>query len=287
MVKQEARGSLFSILMVDDDPSIRDVGRMILEHCGCRVEVSGSGQEAVAAFARQRYDMIVMDCHMPGMDGYETTRMIREMENKNRGNSGAGRVPIVALTGYATEEDRNRCLQAEMDDYLSKPFSIAGIRSILDKWLFTRPEESQKTGEKQALPHAGALKEADRDPDGREEPPPIDWNVLGKMVPPQPPGSENLLKKVILLYFDSSSALMKSIHEAVEGNDADTLYRTAHTLKSSSAYLGALTFSGICKELEMMGHDKTLEGAKDRLAALEREYGRVRESLEKHCASLL
>lgn len=281
------RGSTFCILMVDDDPSIRDVGRMMLEHCGCRVEVSESGREAVAAFARQRYDMIIMDCHMPGMDGYETTHAIREMENKNRGNSGANHVPIVALTGYSTEEDRKHCLQAGMDDYLSKPFTIAGIRSILDTWLFTRSEEIQKAARKQTPPGAGALKEADRDPDRREEPPPIDWNVLDKMVPPQPPGSENLLKKVILLYFDSSSALMKSIREAVEGNDADTLYRAAHTLKSSSAYLGALAFSGICKELEMMGHDKTLEGAKDRLAALEQEYGRVRESLERHCASLL
>ncbi|MBA4423677.1 MAG: hypothetical protein C0390_11380 [Syntrophus sp. (in: bacteria)] len=130
-------------------------------------------------------------------------------------------------------------------------------------------------------------KEADKDPDRQEESPPIDWNVLEKMVPPQPPGSGNLLRKVILLYFDSSSALMRSVREAVEGNDADTLYRAAHTLKSSSAYLGAVVFSGMCKELEMMGHDKTLEGAKDRLAALEHEHERVRESLERHCATLL
>ena len=284
MVNQKEVGSLFSVLMVDDDPTSQKVGKAILEHYGCRVEVSGSGHEAVAAFARQKYDMIFMDCHMPEMDGYEATRVIREMENKNRGNVEASRVPIVALTGDATEGDRERCLQAGMDDYLSKPVNIAGVRSILDRWLFTRPEEIQKAGGEQDPSRAGARKEADRDPNRQEEPPPIDWNVLEKMIPPQPSGSGNLLRKVLLLYLDSSSALMKSVREAVEGNDADTLHRAAHTLKSSSAYLGALAFSGMCKELEMMGCDKTLEGAKGRLAVLEHEYERVRDSLKKHCA---
>lgn len=279
------RSPTFCILMVDDDPSIRDVGKKILEHCGCRVEVSGSGREAVAAFTRQSYDMIFMDCHMSEMDGYETTRVIREMENKNRRDGGASRVPIVALTGYSTEEDRKQCLQAGMDDYLGKPFRIADIRSVLDRWL-TRSEELQKAAEGQDPPHTGARKEADRDLDRQEGSPPIDWGVLDKMIPPQPPGSGNLLKRVILLYLETSSGLIKSVREAVDGGDADALHRAAHTLKSSSSYLGALAFSEICKELDMMGHDKRLEGAKDRLAALEREYGRVRESLEKHCASL-
>jgi len=281
------RGSTFCILMVDDDPTIQKIGRAILEHCGCRVEVSGSGREAVDAFARQRYDMIFMDCHMSEMDGYETTGVIREMENKNRGNVGASRVPIVALTGYSTEKDREQCLQAGMDDYLSKPFSIVGIRSLLDRWLFTRPEEIQKAEGEQDPPSAGVRQEADRDPNRQDEPPPIDWNVLDMIASLQPPGSGNLLRKVILLYLDSSSALMKSVREAVGGNDADTLHRAAHTLKSSSAYLGALAFSGMCKELEVMGRDKTLEGAEDRLATFEHEYERVRESLEKHCASLM
>ena len=278
------KGSTFRILMVDDDSSIRDVGRRILEHCGCSVEISENGREAAAAFAPQRYDMIFMDCHMPEMDGYEATRVIREMENKHRGEGETSRVPIVALTGYATEADRNRCLQAGMDDYLSKPFRIADIRSILDRWL-TRPEEVQKAAEEQAPPHTGARKEADRDLGRQEGSPPIDWSVLDKMIPPQPPGAGNLLKRVLLLYLETSSGLMKSVSEAVNGGDADALHRAAHTLKSSSAYIGALAFSGICKELEMMGHDKRLEGAKNRLAALEQEYGRVRESLEKHCAS--
>ena len=239
------------------------------------------------AFARQKFDMIFMDCHMPGMDGYVTTGVIREMENKNRGNSGASRVPIVALTGYSTEEDREECLRAGMDDYLSKPFTIAHIKSVLDRWLFARPADNREDRGEQDSFRMEAQTETAKGPNRQEEPPPIDRNALDIIASLQPPGSDNILRKVILLYLDSSPALMKSVREAVEGTDFDALHRAAHTLKSSSASLGALAFSGMCKDLEMMGRDKTLEGAKDRLSALEHEYKRVRDALERHCASLL
>ena len=317
----------FCVLVVDDDPIIQHAERAILEHCGCRVDISGSGSEAVDAFTRKRYDLIFMDCNLPGMDGYETTGVIREMENSNRGTIGASRVPIVALTGYSTEADRKRCLQAGMDDYLSKPFRISQIQSVLDRWLPARPANNtpatinantvipakagiqDRTGcliksgmttfdmfpcrsnhredrGAQDPPCMEAQKVTANGPDRQEEPPPIDRNALDMIASLRQPGAENILRKLISLYLDGSPALLKSIREAVEGSDADLLRRAAHTLKSSSASLGALAFSGICKELEMMGRDKTLAGAKDRLAALEQEYERVRESLERYCASL-
>jgi two-component system sensor histidine kinase/response regulator len=278
-------GSTFCILMVDDDPMIRSLGKAILERNGCQVEVSGSGREAVEAFSRKRYDMIFMDCSMPGMDGYEATGLIREMENKNRGKNGASRVPIVAVTGYSTEEDKRQCLQAGMDDYLSKPFTIARLQSFLDRWLFTRPAV-EEDGEAQDPSCMEARNESLKGPDGQDETPPIDRSVLETIASLQPSGSENILKKVISLYLDTSPTLMKSVHDAAEGTDCDALRQAAHTLKSSSAHLGALTFSEMCKDLERMGRDRTLEGAKDRLSALEHEYKRVRDALEKHCASL-
>ena len=104
--------------------------------------------------------------------------------------------------------------------------------------------------------------ETAKGPNRQEEPPPIDRNALDIIASLQPPGSENILRKIISLYLDSSPALTKSVREAVEGADFDALHRAAHTLKSSSASLGALAFSGICKDLEMMGRDKTLDGAR-------------------------
>jgi two-component system sensor histidine kinase/response regulator len=281
MMNNTESGSTVAILLVEDDPLIQKVGRAMLAHCGCRVDIAGNGREAVDAFSRQRYDMVFMDCQMPEMDGYEATGVIRETETKNQGSGAVTRIPIVALTGYATQQDRERCLQAGMDDYLSKPFSIASLRSVLDRWLSAWPTESREGRGTQASPGFAAPTGAVGGPVRQEEPSPLDPKALEVIASLQPKGSDEILKKVIALYLDSSFKLMKGIREAAEGNDADALHHAAHTLKSSSAYLGAMTLSSMSKELEMMGRDKTLEGVMDRLAPLEHEYGRVRDALAK------
>jgi CheY-like chemotaxis protein/HPt (histidine-containing phosphotransfer) domain-containing protein len=269
-------GSAVSILLVEDDLLIQKVGKTILTHCGCFVDIAGNGREAVEAFARQRYDMIFMDCQMPVMDGYKATGMIRERENKNQGEGAVTRIPIVALTGFATQQDRERCLEVGMDDYLSKPFSVATVQSVLDRWLSARSVESREGRGAQASSGCTA-----GGPVRQEEPAPLDPKALDTIASLQPKGSDEILKKVIGLYLDSSCTLMKGIREAAEGSDADALHRTAHTLKSSSAYLGALTLSSMSKELEMMGRDRTPGEAMARLASLDHEYGRVRDALAK------
>ena len=143
MMNETDKGAAASILLVDDDPMSQKVGRAMLAHFGCRVDVAGSGREAVDALSRQRYDMVFMDCQMPGMDGYEATGVIREREARKReGGDTVARIPIVALTGLATDEDRERCLRAGMDDYLSKPFSVAAVQSLLDRWLPARQDRA-------------------------------------------------------------------------------------------------------------------------------------------------
>ncbi len=276
MVNNTESGSTVSILLVEDDPLNQKVGRAMLVHCGCRVDIAGNGREAVDAVSRQRYDIIFMDCQMPEMDGYEATGAIRKRETENRGSGAVTRIPIVALTGYATQQDRERCLQAGMDDYISKPFSVAAIQSILDRWLSARPMESGEGRGTQTFPGLTA-----GGPVGQEEPSPLDRKALDMIASLQPKGSDEILKKVIALYLDSSFKLMKGIREAAERNDADALHHAAHTLKSSSAYLGAMTLSSMSKELETMGRDKTLGEAMARLAPFEHEYGRVRDALAK------
>lgn len=269
-------GSTISILLVEDDLLIQKVGKAILAHCGCRVDVAGNGREGVEASARQRYDMIFMDCQMPEMDGYEAAAMIREREKKNRGEGAVARIPIVALTGLASQKDRERCLEAGMDDYLSKPFSVATIKSILDRWLSTRPTEIPAGRGTQASPGCTA-----GSPVGQEEPLVLDPKALEIIALLQPNGAEEILKKIIGLYLDSSSTLMKGIREAAEGGNADALHHAAHTLKSSSAYLGATALSSMSRDLEMMGREKAPGEAVARLASLEHEYERVRGALAK------
>ena len=278
---------VWHVLLAEDTPMNQRVEKAMLEYCGCRVVIAENGREAVDAFSREPYDIIFMDCQMPVMDGYETTGVIRGMEAKGRDAGTMSRTPIVALTAYAMEGDRERCLQAGMDDYLSKPFSIEGLRIIIDRWLVKRRSSGEARPEGGDAPVAVARKERGEaeGPELRELPPPVERTALDMIATFQQPGADDVLKRIVSIYLDSSLELMKTICGAARGDDADALHRAAHTLKSSSASVGAAALSGMCKELEVMGRTGATSGAKDRLAVLEREYARVREYLEKFAAA--
>ncbi|WP_273703857.1 response regulator, partial [Candidatus Accumulibacter vicinus] len=113
------------VLLVEDNPVNRAVALAILEHCGCEVGIAVDGREAVEICGAGDFDLVLMDCQMPEMDGYEATRAIRAREHPGK------RVPIVALTANAMSGDRERCLAAGMDDYLAKPIQIEALAEVL------------------------------------------------------------------------------------------------------------------------------------------------------------
>jgi CheY-like chemotaxis protein len=119
-------------LLAEDNLVNQEVGKLILECLDCRVDVVVDGDSAVEAVFSNNYDLVFMDCQMPEVDGYEATKMIRKRESLT-GKAGH-RVPIIALTAHALEGDRELCLAAGMDDYLSKPFNSSQIASVLQKW---------------------------------------------------------------------------------------------------------------------------------------------------------
>ena len=121
------------LLLAEDNPVNQEVARNMLENIGCRVEVVDNGREAVAAASRTRFDLILMDCQMPRMDGYQATESIRRREEAE--NEPGNRLPIIALTAHAMEGDRERCLAAGMDDYLAKPFTQKQLAEVLERWL--------------------------------------------------------------------------------------------------------------------------------------------------------
>jgi CheY-like chemotaxis protein len=118
------------VLLAEDNPVNRELATEMLTFLGFDVDSAEDGREAVAAFGRRTYDLILMDCEMPGLDGYEATRQIRAVET----TSNRKKSPIVALTGYTTAEDRDKCLEAGMDDFLGKPFTLNEIREMTGKW---------------------------------------------------------------------------------------------------------------------------------------------------------
>ncbi|MHB9096850.1 MAG: response regulator [Syntrophales bacterium] len=136
----------FRILLVEDNAVNQAVSRAMLEYFGCHTDVAGNGREALEVFSRVGHDLILMDCQMPEMDGYEATRAIREKEAACGGERGYMRTPIVALTAHAMEGDRETCLKAGMDDYLSKPFRPKELYAVLARWMIPCSDRGEGVG---------------------------------------------------------------------------------------------------------------------------------------------
>lgn len=124
------------VLVVEDNAVNRELAVAMLERLGYRADVVASGAEALGALARTTYDAALMDCHMPGMDGYEATAEIR------RGEAGGRHTPIIAMTGSAMPGDRERCIAAGMDDYISKPVQLGELARLLDLWTGSTDERN-------------------------------------------------------------------------------------------------------------------------------------------------
>jgi CheY-like chemotaxis protein len=162
--------------------------------------VAGNGEAALKAFSEKPYDLILMDCQMPGMDGYEATARIRKLEASEPGRNAT---PIVALTAHALQGDREKCIAAGMDDYLTKPFNLEQLSAALHRWLRPRGEPAGN-GQR---PEAGSSPAA--------APPSLDRKSLETLRSLQHTGRPDLLERVIRIYLEDSLRLLEELREAV------------------------------------------------------------------------
>ncbi len=255
------------VLVAEDNPVNQEVASAMLEQLGCQAELVANGQQAIEAVACSRYALILMDCHMPVLDGFAATAAIRRQEQA----SGLPPVPIIALTANVVKGFREQCLAAGMDDYLSKPFEQAQLRALLAQWLPPgRVEPPVASGA--APPPGPAVAVAD---------PLLEPGPLAKIRALQRPGQPSLLGKIIGLYLASSPPLLQALREAVSQGDAVALTEAAHSLKSSSANLGATRLAALCKDLEQRGREQRLENSPDLLASVESQYAEVQQALKQ------
>jgi two-component system sensor histidine kinase/response regulator len=279
------------VLLVEDNSVNQEICVQMLVNLGCDVEVVNDGRAALEAAFKQAYDVVLMDCQMPVMDGFEASAAIRSCEIEPAG-PGRRRLPIIALTANAMAGDRERCLAAGMDDYLSKPFKKEALRAVLERWLkapgekggIVMPQTPDAEPGRHITPVLRAVS-SEAPATANADDPIIDHKALDHVRKLQRPGAASIVDKVVNMYFKDAPRQILSMRSALVARDGNTLMRAAHTLKSSSANVGALQLAASCKAMEAQTGVEQFDHAEQLISRIELEYSRVYDALSKHSAS--
>ena len=303
-----ARRLPLRILLAEDNAVNQKFGLRLLERMGYRADVAANGVEAVQALARQPYDIVLMDVQMPEMDGLEATRQICATW------SVAERPRIIAMTANAMQGDREACLAAGMDDYISKPVQISDLQAALERWgadISVRPaspKSAELVGERAAAPVPAPPNEAQ--PDDRAfnaVPPassvvlapaaafragvdqaPVDRAVLANLrAELQMEGEPDVIEELVGLFLAGSPATLRALGVAIAAGNAPGVREAAHRLKGSAASLGAGPLAALSGALEKDARAGSVAGAPQLLPALEAEYARVAAALEAEIRELV
>ncbi len=248
------------LLLAEDNKVNQKVAVKILERLGYRVDVAKDGLEALEASSRTPYSAILMDVQMPRMGGYESTAEIRRREEEP-----GGRVPIIAMTANAMQGDREKALQAGMDDYVAKPVRVEELEAILARWVAG------------AEPQAETIRdEENKTPAGGEQT--LDPEVISGLrdLEESAPG---LLDELVEMFFQDTPPRIEALGVAVEEGDAHSVERIAHSLKGSSGNMGGRRMSEVSERLQAIGVSADLEQAPELLASLREGFDRMSEAL--------
>ena len=239
------------VLLVEDNMVNQRVALHLLNRLGYQADVAVNGWEAVEAASQAPYDLVFMDVMMPVMDGYEATRQIR-------GLTLCAQPRIVALTANAMPGDRERCLEAGMDDYLAKPLQIDALNRIIQQTSETIPAETASTADD--VLDLDALRDL-REAIGEDDPAFLD-SLVGE-------------------YFGDAQTLVDDLGYAFETNELDLARRVAHTLKSSSAMMGARHLSEVCARVEHLLRDGDPLGARAAATTVPIRFEESRRALDR------
>ncbi len=250
---------LSRVLVAEDNAVNQKVAKGMLENLGFRVDVVSNGKEALEMSALFPYDVIFMDCRMPEMDGYEATALIRRRERE-----GGSRVPIIALTAHAMQGERERCLAAGMDDYVTKPVKVDELKTVLARWIgdvgtTDAPAPARVEGAREVT---------------------LDLEALRELVSVAAASGSGFVEEAVATYLSQTPVQISAVRAAIAHKNAQDLSREAHSLKSGSAILGARNMRALSAELEGRAEADSLEGAGMLLRRLEEEFDRVKSALE-------
>ncbi len=257
------------VLLAEDSAINAEIATALLHDLGCTVVRAVNGEEAVKRFREGRFDLVLMDCQMPGMDGFEATGQIRQFEADRSGAAteiARSRTPIIALTANSLSGDRERCLAADMDDHVAKPFRRAQLRATMALWV--------------GAPAAMVMMNA-------TPPHTIDRQALLKQLQFGGRLRPTLVAKVIELYLSDTPPILDELAQGLERNDQRAVERAAHTLKSSSASVGAFALSELAGLVEGHARSGSLDAAHQHVAEIRRQFDSAVAQLQTLRAELL
>ncbi|MBA3921671.1 MAG: response regulator, partial [Nostocaceae cyanobacterium] len=253
----ELKNHQINILIAEDNLVNQQVLLNQLENLGYRADFVVNGEQALAMLSQQNYDIVLMDCQMPVIDGYTATQELRRREGSNR------HTVVIALTANAMPEDREKCLASGMDDYISKPINLSLLNALLQRWTGSRVEisgveEIISTAEPSSLPvNLARLEEVTR-------------------------GNKSRQQRLLEIFVENAQTDIQAIALAIPINDYSTLEQKAHRLKGSSANVGVTYISDLAAELEILLHNQTLSTAALLLDAMDSHLNKVQIFLQTH-----
>ena len=232
----------YRVLLAEDNEFNRMLIERVLRTLNCAVDLAPSGREAVRRFHQEKYDLVLMDCHMPDLDGLEATRQIRAAEGPER------RVPILAVTAGTVPGARAACLQAGMDDFIAKPFSLATLRRKASRWLAlaTRTEAAQEGSElpvaelEQPAPEIGGVPGA--------VPASVDLSRLQELA--DEAGSPRIVEELSLIFVEDMERRLESLREAADERVERKLLSVIHSVKGACSNFGALRMAALAEAIE-------------------------------------
>jgi len=252
------------ILLAEDNLTNQEVGVAMLKKLGYSADLVANGAAALEALRKADYDVVLMDCEMPEMDGYEATKRIRD---QRAGTRHPG-IPIIALTADAMTGDRDKCLQAGMSDYIAKPVELRTLADVLEKWLNTPAHADaadspagESPANTEAVSHQTVFNHED---------------LLARLM-----GDEGLAGKVIAGFLDDAPRQLRSLKKMLEEGDTDGARRQAHTLKGAAATISAETLRALCSEAQDAATAGELSRALALLPRLQEQLELLRTALKK------
>ena len=252
------------ILIAEDNPVNQTVAMRMVEKLGYQAQLAGNGLLALEALENGTFDLVLMDCHMPEMDGFEATARIRQIPGPR------AKIPVIALTANAIEGDRDICLQAGMNDYLSKPVTTERLREMLERWLAPLDQPLSRQA-----PSEGPLAE-----------PLLDQGVLESLRQLQEPGEEDLVQQILAVFRVDSARQLELLTDSVASGDLVTAHRAAHTLKGSALNVGARRVASVGKEVETLLKLQDPHAALRLIPALEHEVAAVVKCIDEQATGM-